>query len=1555
MPPHSPHKQREISHNQFRGHTVIHQGNVLGKVYYGAPHPAARAEVIRVIPYPRNEDLVHRRDLIDRLDELLPQTSGSRNAALWGLGGSGKTQIALDYAYRRCDADEECCVFWVHANSEATFLADYKTIGKKLGIDERLDGTDLLDAVRNEIEFRSKWLMILDNTDDLGIFGVGQQAKGGETKKNHNKNLHKYLPCTSQGTVLWTSRDAHIAGTLVGARRGIEVRSMAVGEATTLLARIRDEPLTAEEAVEETGVDALLQELQCLPLAISQPGTYMRRMSMTAEQYLDLLRQGTTRWQVLKASDTDRHQRPGVLNSVLETWRISIERIRIESEISYRMLHVLAFVDSQDIPQQLIAAAAGWYGIGNESSTRQATELEFLEAVIRLRDFSFLNLRQRDDGRRSYEMHKLIQDTIRYGLRISGSTEMIMGQAPGEENELVETKNGETYYSVIALQVVDSLFPLSNPTSWAQCEQYVTHAIRVGEWAEVNGTEIKTATLLERASAFLYERGRWREKEPVDRRTWDLRRNVLGEKHPDTISSMASLAATYHAQGRYDEAERIDQEVLNLRREVLGESHPDTIGSMASLAATYHTQGRYDEAERIDQEVLNLRREVLGEKHPETIKSMADLAAMHHEQGRYEEAERLKNEALNLRREVLGGKHPDTLKSMASLAATHHAQGRYNKAQSTYEEVLDLRREVLGSKHLDTIRIMSNLASIYRDQGRWKEAEELEVHVIEMRKRVLGEEHPSMLASMANLASTYSNQGRWKEAEELQVQVVERMKRVLGEGHPDTLMSMANLASTHSSQRRWKEAEELQVQVVERMKRVLGEEHPSILISMANLASIYSSQRRWEEAEELEVHVMEIRKRVLGEEHPDTLTSMANLALSWKGLHLQVEAISMLDDCFRLRQRILGSAHPDTVYTRLTLDKWNNAKYELQVPNKTVSEIPASETSNSLWSIHEASTDPSSLSYEAFVSEGRVTEGRPTMTFFNYKKLETEQTFDDMYDDVESIDSISDDINSLVTPNLESADFRHAAVTYIVSMFLGDPELLTLYKQANQSVGEVKFVRNHRRLLKKYFLELRTERQTASQRSAVEFLRFRSNRTQISQGICNLIAPSKNPVQERLDTIIEQQKDSLVMLDRFLGERNALERPTPSETITETSALDDADPISEESDDEDDSIHELNSYQPTEDSLLFNLKSTAELFTTGRPFRVYQYHLRRFLNPHMATESKEIPRPDIFENHSRTPEEYCVEELSVSNTKFRMVMSSWWFWLMSFCLPLPAGYHRISYLCGCGRLSYLDVKELSPGGVDRFRRRIVNCASVARDRSQGPGVPSDQPNPPVLAHLRGAISPPFIISPPPQPITSRLPNIQAVHTLSQDPSSDPPQDPQYLLVCINAKYSPVPVHIEFQLIPIGERCHPGWFQKGQFPPETEVRAKRYLYEPVPREDIDVLHIPLPHLLEPGPHVDRFWITTFPKKLTEQLSRNPGAGGQRVIGWGIRINEELNWRCILLLLIIILVVTGISVITYALIASDGSSAFGMGAYLVAVLTTFITYQYFAWKDGLQDVS
>ncbi|KAL6898632.1 hypothetical protein GGI43DRAFT_384921 [Trichoderma evansii] len=763
----SGHEQRDIINSQFGDNTRIYQGNV----HLHLPHLPARAKVVRVIPYPRNEDLVHRKDLINKLDKLLPQTPGFYSAALWGLGGSGKTQIALDYAYRRCD-DSQCCVFWVHADSEATFITDYEIIGKKLGVDERLDGSDLLDAVRSSIEAQSRWVIILDNADNLELFGVG-------CTEGTNESLSRYIPRGPQGTILWTSRDAHIRGTLVGPSQDIKVPPMTRDEATTLLAAARGD----KSAVEDAGIDRLLEELQRLPLAVSQAGAYIRRTSMTIKEYLNLLMQGSSRWDLLKINDFDRHRRPEVSNSVLETWKISTERIREESELSYRILHVIAYLDSQDIPHELIVAARQ-YNVGDEDKAEQVPELEVQRAVMRLVEFSFLDMHRGEGGLRSYEMHKLIQEAVRYGLWAQERIEMTLGKIITGQNR---PENGEVYYSSMALQIVDDLFPVPEKKSWARCEKYMTHAIRVGEWAEISKKEVKTSILLSRVSGFLYDRGRWREREPVDRRVLHLRREVLGEKHPYTIQSIADLAATYHAQGRYDKAEGIYKQTLDLQRELLGEKHPDTIRSMASLATTYGAQGRYNKAEGIKKQILDLRREVLGEKHPDTIWSMANLATTYSAQGRYNEAEGIKKQALDLQRELLGEKHPDTIRSMASLATTYSAQGQYDKAEGIYKQALNLRQEVLGEKHPDTIQNIADLATIYHAQGRYDKAVGIYKQALDLQREVLGEKHPDTIQSMASLARIYHAQGQYDEAEGIYKQALDLQREVLGEKHPDTI------------------------------------------------------------------------------------------------------------------------------------------------------------------------------------------------------------------------------------------------------------------------------------------------------------------------------------------------------------------------------------------------------------------------------------------------------------------------------------------------------------------------------------------------------------------------------------------------------------------------------------------------------------------------------------------------------------------------------------------------------------------------------------------------
>ncbi|KAH7302948.1 P-loop containing nucleoside triphosphate hydrolase protein [Stachybotrys elegans] len=648
---HAASELREVSSNRFGDHTTIHQGNI-SAVHYHLPRQPSPA-VVRAIPYPRNEDIVDRPDVIDSLNKLLPSVDTEYSAAaLYGLGGSGKTQIALDYAYRRC-RDASCSVFWVHADSEATFIHDYQDIARCSGISVNLEQKDLLRAVRSCIEAQEKCVLILDNADDLLLFGV---AQGGQN--NQPNSLFSHIPRAASGTVLWTSRDERIVGTLVGSRRGIRVGPMTPTESTKLLETARNMEIHDDfsEAVE------LIEELQQLPLAISQVGAYMRRTSTPIKEYLAMLRKCKQRWKILKETETDRHRRPLVPNSVLETWTISMKRIQQENPMAYRMLNVIAYLDHRNIPFELLAVAV-LQDKGDQGE--ESINLDIMRATTRLKEFSFLGIVDTSNNKRIFEMHKLVQEATRYTLSMD-----VMNETNIEENDQdgYDEMRGKIDYCRIAIQIMLRVFPISKREMWQQCEEYLAHAIGVGEWAEISGKQIQVAELFSRVSKFLYDRGRWREKEPVDKKALTLRREMLGEKHPDTIRSMASLAMTYHEQGHYSKAESMKVDVLELRREVLGEKHPDTIRSMADLATTYHAQGRYDEDEDISVKVLDLRRQVLGEKHPDTLQAMHDLAVTWNSRGRRDDALSLMDQCLQWQQSILGSDHPFTIRSAKALA-----------------------------------------------------------------------------------------------------------------------------------------------------------------------------------------------------------------------------------------------------------------------------------------------------------------------------------------------------------------------------------------------------------------------------------------------------------------------------------------------------------------------------------------------------------------------------------------------------------------------------------------------------------------------------------------------------------------------------------------------------------------------------------------------------------------------------------------------------------------------------------------------------------------------
>ncbi|KAH6891002.1 hypothetical protein B0T10DRAFT_458407 [Thelonectria olida] len=691
------------------------------------------SQAFHTIPFSRNEVVVDR-DVFAKLEKAVPSTTKYSRVALWGLGGSGKTQIALEYAYRR-NSDPTCSVFWVDADNEATFARDYKTIARKLRLSGELDGEQLLLAVRECIECEPQWLLVLDNADNLSLFGIPRAPNG-------SMGMFDYVPKTGSGTVLWTTRDERIVGSLVPPRGGIRVAEMREKEAQDLLETTRNEKVVDQDA---EYAQKLLQELQWLPLAVSQAGAYMRRMSMPINEYLSMLVEGKGRWELLKETEVDEFRRPSVSNSVLETWNISIDRIRRESEMAYRVLNMIAYLDNQKMPIELLDAAARFGDGGGKWTKTQVNE-----AIIRLKEFSFISPHKTDESGKQFEMHTLVQEALRYRLRMQAFLQ--------EETKTTKPKSRvrdrirkflgrpdsiseEVFFSSTALQIVSNHFPQSKRENWETCDKYLTQAVRVCDWVEIGGNEVVAFDLLKRVSDHLLYRRRWGEKEPVDKKLLHLRRKYLGQEHPDTMTALSHLATTYYGQGRYHESEKIEIKRLKLLRKVLGERHPDTFGSIANLAATYTELERLDDAEKLQVEVLEKRQEVLGERHGDTMLSMRDLARTRYQQGRYDEAEDLCTKAWERQRDIFGDKHQQTSFSMSLLALIYVSQNRLDKAEEMGARALQIDRETLGEKHPDTLVAMHNLANTWKRQGR-SDAIALMQECWELCCDVLGPDHP---------------------------------------------------------------------------------------------------------------------------------------------------------------------------------------------------------------------------------------------------------------------------------------------------------------------------------------------------------------------------------------------------------------------------------------------------------------------------------------------------------------------------------------------------------------------------------------------------------------------------------------------------------------------------------------------------------------------------------------------------------------------------------------------------------------------------------------------
>ncbi|CAG7850590.1 SubName: Full=Related to kinesin light chain {ECO:0000313/EMBL:CCA76682.1} [Serendipita indica DSM 11827] len=262
----------------------------------------------------------------------------------------------------------------------------------------------------------------------------------------------------------------------------------------------------------------------------------------------------------------------------------------------------------------------------------------------------------------------------------------------------------------LVLGAIRPLIPLS-----AQSEN-ATHALAFHKLYDSLGDGNACRELLESALSQIQQHHGQRHKSSM----WDDARggcSAIGD--PQTTAPRYSLAknnlaSTLHSRDQLEDAEKIRREVLALQLEILGARHPETISTMGNLAITLHPRGQLEEAERI----MRLR-------NPETIWAMSNLASILHSRGQLKNAEKMKREVFALRLEILGPRHPDTILAMGNLAISLQSCRQLEEAEKIQREALALQMDILGSHHLGTVRAMNNLLVTFHDRGQLDEAEKM--------------------------------------------------------------------------------------------------------------------------------------------------------------------------------------------------------------------------------------------------------------------------------------------------------------------------------------------------------------------------------------------------------------------------------------------------------------------------------------------------------------------------------------------------------------------------------------------------------------------------------------------------------------------------------------------------------------------------------------------------------------------------------------------------------------------------------------------------------------
>lgn len=705
-----------------------------------------------------------------------------------------KTQIAIEYAYRRREADAQLWVLWVHASSVARFEESYRQIARQVGIsgweDAKIDVLPLVHTWLSD-ERNGRWTMVIDNADNSEVmFGVHSDqthmVKNASTSpgtRSSGQILAAFLPTSAHGSIIITSRNREVtAGLIEYVEDVLEVDSMTKEDAITLLTNKLKRPGVSHDPAE---LSALVHELGNIPLAIAQAAAYINQLDppMTVSQYSEkLARSDTDRDQLLQVGIRDPRRDGESSNSIITTWHASFEHIRQVRGSAARLLALMSLFDRDSIPTALLK---GQYHLSHEAaqigdrSTKHDWRLSQQLKNITLK-WSKKEPRMKNKPMvvSNHDNDDLEQDimTLRtYSLVSLGTNKNLLGMhrlVQYSTRKWLELHHELTLWQTRYAGIMRDAFPNGEYANWPTCQALFPHveALMLYE-VDSRSFHRSQAVVAYRGSCYACGSGKYRVAERLASKSKEILETNSDLDPVLLLDSLYVLGLVLKCQGKYKQSEELLRRALAGTLKEYGSESPETLNCMDGLAATLRNQGMYNEVEQLTRQVL-AGWQKLQPDHPETLSSMSNLAATLYCQGKLDEAEQLHRQTLARKQEKLGGDDLYTLDSLHCLGLVLMDQGKYSEAEPLYQRALSGRLKKLGSNHPNTLTTLYSLAILLHRQGKYNEAEQLYRRALAGRRKELGADHPSTVHVMRRLAEVLGVQGKGDEAEQLEQQVL---------------------------------------------------------------------------------------------------------------------------------------------------------------------------------------------------------------------------------------------------------------------------------------------------------------------------------------------------------------------------------------------------------------------------------------------------------------------------------------------------------------------------------------------------------------------------------------------------------------------------------------------------------------------------------------------------------------------------------------------------------------------------------------------------------------